>query len=66
MEAVLPHIGGLGSITNLTPDLEKFKEKLDKFLSLVPDQPTVPGLTCPALSNSILDQIRHMATKPNE
>ena len=64
LEAVLPHIGGVAAITNPTPNLEKFKEDLDKLLTSIPDQPNVPGLKCPALSNSILDQIRHMTATP--
>ena len=34
-----------------------FKTKLDNFLSLIPDQPTVQGRRRPASSNSLLDQI---------
>ena len=34
-----------------------FKVKLDKFLSKIPDQPTVPGLHRPATTNSLICQI---------
>ena len=59
LETVLPFIGGVACLTEEIPNVDKFKEKLDELLETIPDQPTVPGLTCPALSNSILDQIRH-------
>ena len=38
-----------------TPD--QFKAGLDKWLSTVPDQPTVPGRVRAAASNSLLDQV---------
>ena len=64
LETVLPFIGGVACLTEDTPDVDKFKEKLDKLLETIPDQPTVPGLTCPVMSNSILDQIRHRTATP--
>ena len=39
--------------------VEKFKDKLDKWLELVPDQPTIPTRTRAAQTNSILDQIQN-------
>ena len=62
LETVLPYLGGMACLTNPAPNVVDFKEKLDKVLVTIPDEPTVPGLTAnmrPALSNSILDQIRH-------
>ena len=38
-------------------DFELFKNHLDIFLSMVPDQPTLPGLVRSAGSNSLLDQV---------
>ena len=35
---------------------EQFKAKLDAWLSIIPDQPTVPGRQRAAASNSPLDQ----------
>ena len=54
-------------IRNITKvPVEKFKEQLDKFLELIPDEPNVEGLTpstcnqySAAPSNSILDQAKH-------
>ena len=37
--------------------VNQFKRILDKFLSGIPDQPTVAGLTRAATSNSIIDQV---------
>ena len=34
-----------------------FKNHLDIFLAMVPDQPTTSGLARPAASNSLLDQV---------
>ena len=36
-----------------------FKNKLDQFLSTIPDQPTVQGLQRAANSNSIIDQLNY-------
>ena len=38
-------------------NVETFKTELDKFLSLVPDQPTIPGHPRAAETNSLLHQI---------
>ena len=38
-------------------DLEMFKNHLDIYLSNIPDQPTIGGLTRPAETNSLLHQI---------
>ena len=38
-------------------DFMLFKNNLDIFLSTVPDQPTISGLSRAAVSNSLLDQI---------
>ena len=54
-------------IRNITKvPVDKFKEQLDKFLELIPDEPNVDGLTpstcnqyTAAPSNSILDQARN-------
>ena len=40
---------------------ESYKNRLDSFLQLVPDQPTVPGLQRAANSNSLIDQIHYLA-----
>ena len=53
-------------VRNMTKvSVEEFKEKLDKFLEKIPDQPNVDGLTPTACnpfnaapSNSIVDQAR--------
>ena len=47
-----PHIRNINSNT---PDT--FKACLDNYLSLVPDQPTVPGRVRSAVTNSLIDQI---------
>ena len=45
-------------IRNINADnVDVFKNKLDKFLNQVPDQPTIAGLGRPAETNSLLDQI---------
>ena len=38
-------------------NVQTFKTELDKFLSLVPDQPTIPGHARAAETNSLLHQI---------
>ena len=38
-------------------DFPLFKNHLDIFLAMVPDQPTTSGLARPAASNSLLDQV---------
>ena len=38
-------------------DTENFKGKLDKWLKLVPDQPTTAGMTRQAETNSLIDQL---------
>ena len=38
-------------------DFPLFKNHLDIFLSMIPDQPTTPGLTRAAVTNSLLDQV---------
>ena len=38
-------------------DVEMFKNHLDIYLSSIPDQPTIGGLTRPAQTNSLLHQI---------
>ena len=38
-------------------DFPLFKNHLDIFLAMVPDQPTTPGLGRAANSNSLLDQV---------
>lgn len=40
--------------------VEEFKKKLDNFLTTVPDQPTTPGLTRAAETNSIVDQVNYI------
>ena len=37
-----------------------FKNQLDKFLSNIPDQPTTPGLSRAANTNSISDQVYYL------
>ena len=44
-------------LRNETGNFELFKSHLDSFLSGVLDQPTVPGLTMAAATNSLLDQL---------
>ena len=41
---------------------EQFKFSLDKWLSTIPDQPTVPGRQRSAASNSLLDQLQTTTT----
>ena len=43
------------NMTGVTTDV--FKKALDNFLSTVPDQPTVSGLTRAAATNSLIDQL---------
>ena len=38
-------------------DTENFKGKLDKWLELVPDQPTTAGMTRQSETNSLIDQL---------
>ena len=38
--------------------VEKFKLELDKFLSVIPDEPTIPGRTRAATTNSLFDQLQ--------
>ena len=38
--------------------VDRFKSELDKFLSGVPDQPTLPGRGRAAATNSLLDQLQ--------
>ena len=38
-------------------DFSLFKNHLDIFLAMVPDQPTTPGMVRAAISNSLLDQV---------
>ena len=42
--------------------VEKFKEKLDKYLSTIPDQPAAPGLKCSAETNSLVHQVPYYNT----
>ena len=61
-----PRLIGTGSVSCLVfVSVEEFKEKLDKYLELIPDEPNVEGLTPSACdmftaapSNSIVDQSR--------
>ena len=58
-QTVLPKLGGIAQICEPTKEnLDKFKEKLDNLLQTIPDEPG-DGLGRVALTNSILDQIRH-------
>ena len=43
-------------------DFALFKNHLDIFLTMVPDQPTTPGLHRVAVTNSLLDQVPQMST----
>ena len=43
-------------------NVEVFKSELDKFLSLVPDQPTIPGQPRAAETNSLLHQLPLLRT----
>ena len=46
------------TLRNMDSDnIDIFKSELDTFLSLVPDQPTIPGHPRAAESNSLLHQI---------
>ena len=38
-------------------DFELFKNHLDIFLAMIPDQPTTTGLARAAVTNSLLDQV---------
>ena len=44
-------------------DFALFKNHLDIFLSMVPDQPTTPGLPRAAVTNSLLDQVPLLSTE---
>ena len=44
-------------------DFALFKNHLDIFLSTVPDQPTIPGLSRAAATNSLLDQVPLLNTE---
>ena len=44
-------------INENSEDFPLFKNRLDIFLSIVPDQPTTSGLSRAADSNSLLDQV---------
>ena len=51
------------TLRNLNSDsVETFKNNLDSFLRLVPDQPTVSGMSRAAETNSLLHQIPMMTT----
>ena len=50
---ILPR--ALRDIMTGTP--EQFKKQLDDWLSIIPDQPTIPGRQRAASSNSLLDQV---------
>ena len=41
-------------------EFDGFKRKLDKFLSKIPDKPSLPHYTQTARSNSIIDQVAQM------
>ena len=43
-------------VYNVSNPLAMFKNDLDEYLSVIPDQPTIAGLSRPANSNSITDQ----------
>ena len=54
------------TLRNIDSDkVENFKSELDKFLSLVPDQPTIPGHPRAAETNSLLHQIPIFKTTVN-
>ena len=38
--------------------VDTFKASLDAYLSIIPDQPTIPDRARAAASNSLLDQIQ--------
>ena len=38
--------------------VDRFKGELDKFLTIVPDEPTIPGRGRAATTNSLLDQLQ--------
>ena len=40
--------------------VDRFKSELDKFLSIVLDQPTCPGRQRAAVTNSLLEQLQHI------
>ena len=40
-----------------TGTVEQFKPKLDGWLALTPDQPTIPGRQRAAITNSLVDQV---------
>ena len=58
-ETVLPLLGGIENICDPSEEnLKEFKKKLDTLLETIPDEPEI-GEPRPALTNSILDQIRY-------
>ena len=44
----------------MTGTTEMFKNRLDDWLSRIPDQPTIPGRQRAASSNSLLDQVQYI------
>ena len=40
--------------------VKEFKKQLDNFLTTLPDQPTTPGLTRAAETNSTVDQVNYI------
>ena len=44
----------------MTGTTDMFKNRLDEWLSRIPDQPTIPGRQRAASSNSLLDQVQYI------
>ena len=49
--------GDLRKLNQTTITVSVFKNKLDKWLENIPDEPTIPGQQHRAKTNSIVDQI---------
>lgn len=59
-------------VRNINDDICEFKQKLDNFLSMIPDQPAIPGFIPEAKdlfgnsSNSILDWTRFLGLSDDD
>ena len=49
-------------LRDMNTNLDLFKMNLDAYLSSIPDQPTIPGRTRAAASNSLIDQLSLTST----
>ena len=52
-------------VNSYTGELEGFKNKLDKFLSTIPDQPSLPQYHQPSGRNGLITQVRYLRRMAN-